>query len=416
MVVMLFATRLGATATILGLIATLGAVGVVLPQLLVAGYVCGRGRVMPLYRRASMVRVGGVAWMALATVLFAGQPGAVQLGLFVVGYALYVFASGISSLPFIEVVGRVIPARRRGTFFSLRQFGGGAVSLVTSLGTAVVISERLPGLAFPYNFGLLFGLGVPAAAITFWLWTRVREPGLRPEPMPTPARTSVWDGLHTGLRAARLHPDFKYFLFVRLLLTLAAMAGPFYMVYARQLDVPMGILGGYVTVSLGASMLSNLIWGPLVNRAGRRTLVSVVVLPSLAVPLAALLVPMAGRALSLSPEALGVAYALVFVLGGLGSAGQGMVFDSVLLSLASPAQRPTYFAFVNTLCGVTAFLLPVGGVVVDLLGYNVLFGLALALGVGALFASTRVGARSSPAPAQLPPRASASVPEMSAEG
>ncbi len=421
MVVTLFAARLGASATLLGLIATLGAVGGVLPQMLVAGYIRGRGRVMPLYARASVVRVIGVAWMALSavlpSVLFAGTPGVGLLGLLMIGYALYMFASGVSSLPFIEVVGKTIPPRRRGTFFSMRQLGGGLAGLITSLGTAAVVSERLPWLAFPYNFGLLFGAGTLAAALTFWLWTRVREPELHVEaapPTPSPrasARThapALPGALRAGVSTIRIHPDFRRFLALRLLLTLAAMAGPFYLVHARQLGVPMDILGAYVTVALAASMLSNLMWGPLVNRRGHRTLLSLAVLSALMVPLTALLVPVVGRVLLLSPQGLGMAYALVFALGGLGGAGQGMIFDSVLLSLAPSAERPTYFGFVNTMCGVVAFFMPLGGVLVDWLGYDALFGLSLMLSLAALVAGMRVGVRPSPA------RATAPAPETGA--
>jgi hypothetical protein len=59
-----------------------------------------------------------------------------------------------------------------------------------------------------------------------------------------------------------------------------------------------------------------------------------------------------------------------------------MFNDLVLLSIAPNAERPVYFGFLNTLAGIASLTLPVGGLILEYLGYTPLFLLS---GILALF-------------------------------
>src|SRR5918997_209759 len=65
-VLTLFLTRLDAPAFLVGLLPTIASCGGLLPQLIVAGKLRGKKRVLHWYTRASVFRVAGLAGMAIS--------------------------------------------------------------------------------------------------------------------------------------------------------------------------------------------------------------------------------------------------------------------------------------------------------------------------------------------------------------
>ena len=62
----------------------------------------------------------------------------------------------------------------------------------------------------------------------------------------------------------------------------------------------------------------------------------------------------------------------------------------MLLTVAPPAERATYIGFLNLILGIVIFVPVLGGVVVDILGYLVIFVASVALAGLALLASLRI--------------------------
>lgn len=153
-----FVTGLGASPLIIGLLVPIANGGWFLPQLLMSGIVHRMPRKMRLYRLVSAARV--VFWAMLAALVFllGNSNPRLLLILFLLLYSAFCFGAGISGLPWLDVVAKAVPARRRGTFFALRDFTGGLLAIVGSALTRYVLDERY-GLRFLYNFGWLLALG-----------------------------------------------------------------------------------------------------------------------------------------------------------------------------------------------------------------------------------------------------------------
>ena len=216
----------------------------------------------------------------------------------------------------------------------------------------------------------------------------VKEPEATETAPPMPLRLAF----QRGVEAYRADPDYRAFMVARVLLALVAIADPFYAVYARSgLGAPVEAVGLYLGASAAASLLSNFIWGPLTNRAGNRMLMTLGVLSVASVPLAALVVPAFSG--MLSKGELHTLFAVVFLLGGLATGSSRIVNNNMMLSIAPPASRATYLGFLNTVLGLVTFISVLGGLVVDALGFTVLFTISLALAALALFASTRMSTR-----------------------
>jgi MFS family permease len=122
-----FLERLTASNALIGLCTALGDMGWLLPQLFVAPWASRLPSQISLYRRAAAVR--GTALMVLAAliVVLRDRPGPL-LAAFLVFYSIYAFGAGFGGVAFMEVVARIVPRERLGSFWSLRMFWGGTLA------------------------------------------------------------------------------------------------------------------------------------------------------------------------------------------------------------------------------------------------------------------------------------------------
>jgi MFS family permease len=195
-----------------------------------------------------------------------------------------------------------------------------------------------------------------------------------------------------GLDAYRTDRDYRSFLVARVLISLATVADPFYVVYAKEvLGAPAATVGLYLGASSIASLLSNLFWSPLSDRASNRTVMTLTVISTALVPLMAVAISMFVGALDTT--FLFTAFTIVFVLGGLAVGASRIVNNNMLLTVAPPAELATYVGFLNTVLGVVIFVPVLGGLLTDLVGYEPLFLISVGLAGLALAAATKMSTR-----------------------
>ena len=375
---------LGGANVLVGLLAALDSAGWMVPQLLVGTRVQHYPRKMPVYQAAAIVRgalfVGLVMIVALAGRL---APRGALAGLVGV-YALYALAAGWAAVPFQEVVAKTIPPDRRGRYFGLRQLGGGlATLLVASPVVGFVLGSAGPW-SFPANYALLFGVACLLAVGGLAAFCLVVEP---PSPRVGPAG-ALREQLRVLPALWRAQPYMRRFLVYRILSRLAAIATPFYIVYAREeLGMPAAMTGEYMAIISVVLLLSNLLWSRFSDRQGNRLLLRVgAALASLA-PLAALLLPAVGAWAGLPLRANAYLFAAVFVLAGLGDTCMGIGVSNYVLELLPERDRPAGLGLINTVAGLVSMLTIAGGTLADLAGYQVLFIMAAGLSVGSLVVS-----------------------------
>jgi MFS family permease len=157
------------------------------------------------------------------------------------------------------------------------------------------------------------------------------------------------------------------------------------------LGAPAATVGLYLGALSIASLVSNFFWSPLSDRASNKLLMTLTVVSVALVPLTAFVIALfAGM---VSDVFLFSIFTLVFVLSGLAGGAGRIVNNNMLLTIAPPAQRVTYVGFLNTILGVVIFVPVLGGVLVDLVGFEMLFLLSLAVSAFALAASQRMSSR-----------------------
>jgi len=372
-----FVSHLTTSEMAIGLVGSIGMGGWFLPQILVASYLQARPRKLPLYIFTTVLRGSALVLMsALVLALVPNRPSGALVAFFVC-YSVYVLSDGVGGPAFLDIVAKTIPGSRLGAFFGHRQFWGGLAGLAAAALVRVVLAED--GLGFPLNYSVLFVLAL-VSLIPGWIaFAGIREPVGRVEPHQP---LSLF--LQSAPALIREDRTFRRLLASQLLTGGVAIALPFYVIYCRRvLEVTEVTVGTYLTAQMAGSVLLIPLWAFLNDRRGPRTLLLVIAALSLAVPSLALVIAL----LPMSPASAAVAFGAVFfpiaAIGGGGFIGA----TSYLFAIAPEQRRTLYIGIQNTLFAITMFLPLLGGAVVALTSFSVLFLVAAIIGVCGLVAT-----------------------------
>lgn len=364
----------------LGLLIPITDGGWYLPQFLLSGYLQSQRHKLALYKRVAVVRIG--LWCLLAAAPFVLRSPAALLPAFFVIYTLVCLASGLSGLSYMEIVGKTIAPRRRGSFFAWRLAVGGVVGLLGTLLVRYLVDEAGP-LVFPYNFGVLFIGSLVVGVLGLLVMVRVTEP---PDEFVLPAATPLMQS-RRALEVLKGNLNYRRYLLVRVLLAVAGVAPPFYAVYVQQrLGGPLAMVGVYLAVYTTSNLLSHVVFGRLSGRLGNRRTLVVATWAGLAMTLGVLGLALLAGPLRLSGQAASWWLIPIFVLYGVRESGIGVAGHSLLLDIAPPAERSLYVGFTNTLMGLVLLVTGLSGVVVAALGYSALFAVTVAGHILALWA------------------------------
>jgi hypothetical protein len=364
-----FLATLGAPGWAIGAIPALRIGGWFLPQLWVASRLAHQPFKLPVYRRASTVRITSFA--ALTTLVFvAGDRPGLLIAATLAALGVNAVAGGIGGVPFADVTAKVVPHYRLGTFWVLRNAIGGVLALIAGWTLSRVLASDLP---FPRDFGVVFVLGSVLLGSAYLAFALVREPAGAPalrEPLRTMLRR-----LPAVLRA---DDAFRRYLRVRFLALAALLAEPFYAVHAiTDLGAPATALGGYIVTATFASIAMNFAVRRAADRARNVTVLQLALVLLLAAPALALVVT--------DPRVFG----LVFALSAAGTSAMGVAAWNLLYAVSPADARPLYVGVANSVLALPS-LAPIGaGLLVAPFGFGIVFGLAALLGGAALAFSFR---------------------------
>lgn len=374
-----FLTQMGTANPLIALVSPIRMGASFMLQIGVSGWLQSRPYKQPFYRIVSAFRTS-VLWLFALIVIVTPPESPWLVGIFFAMLVVYSMGAGLVNIPFMDVVGKVIPPDRRGAFFSQRNFWGGLIALAGSWLVGVLLAEPL-GLHFPLNAALMFAVAGALYGITALSWSLVREP-----PSAVDATRAPWfEQMRRGARALIDNRPYRRYTAMRTALMVAEWAVPFYVVYAkREMGIAAGLMGIYVTARTLAGILSNLVWGRMGDRHGNRRLLISSIALGIVAPVMALAVVAILRAAPASVAWLPYAYALIFIVMGAFSAGSGIGITNYLLDVAPDAERPLYLAFNNTLFGLLRFSAALGGVLMDQAGFAALQGVTAAAGGVAL--------------------------------
>ncbi len=369
--------------------------GILAFQLIVSSYFEHHARKMPLFAMAAAVRAVCYAGLAMAMWLLWPDYSFATLTLFFSVMLMAQICGGTGHVLFMDMIGRMIPRSRLGSFFGARHVLANVLAIATGL---LAVQPILRGVPMPWNYIILIAIGGTMATLDMALFTRCREtdgPSAR-------RRTTLPESIRRGFGWLRTDHNYRMFLWWRVAFRFNVLAIAFFIPYgAEKLSTADGVgfamLGGVLVATLQVSrVLFSIIWGRLLDRHGFRPCLIGGGLCFILAPSLALLAPTLPDVELLSDWLLGmpvnvpllVYLAALLVVGG---AMQSTMMGGThfIVSCAPPHRRPSYAGFAATITSPLTLLPLAAAWLADSteIGLAAVFLLALVGGVGSLFAA-----------------------------
>jgi len=366
-----FLSLLGAPSAVIGLTSSLQSASWLLPQLFAARYLGDKPLKKPYIVWPAAIGRSLLLLLALLLWFTGGQPAWLIIALTILIIVGFWAGDGLASVPWFDLLSKVIPPERRGRLTAFGQSASGVMAFAAGAIVEWMLGSQGPGYPRNYVYMFLLAFGMMALSLTAISFaveersqTAVRNPTWR-EFLP-----QLWDVLKQD-RA------FRRYIITRQLVGLGGLATPFYMTYAlTELGLPPQVAGRYTSIGVVGSITAALVLGWINERYGCKRVIQIGVILAALVPLSAILVPM----LVTDPTWLAWGYGLVFF--GFNAAMSSMMtgWMPYVLELAPDEQRPIYIGLTNTLNGVTTVFSTLGGLILQWTGnnYRALFLITLA--------------------------------------
>lgn len=374
-VIPLFVSRLTDSKILIGLSGTLETMGWFMPQLLAAALTLHHASQLKIYHKAAYLRIASFFFLVLTVFLLPLKNPSLCLILFFLLYSVFSIGAGMAGVSFVDIVGRSIPAQRRGSFFAMRMILGGALGILAGL----AVNRFLVLLDYPGNFGMIFLFAfifIVGGLISFMV---VNEPKLL---TPRVKRTAM-QNIKIAYAFFKSNRNYQSLFWVRTAVSSFLLGYPFYIIFAKQvLGYPTGSAGIFLAFEMGGFLLSNFLWGYLSDRINNRLVL-------LLSAVCAALTPLLAITTFWTPLPVYV-FGFSFFLLGAAESGLFVGFINYILEIAPDEHRPLYLGFLHSLVSLTFLLPALGGVILEISSYKFLFGLLLILGIASTYLAYRL--------------------------
>jgi len=354
-----FISKLTSSRTLIGIISHIEWFGWMFPQLLAAAFLAHRKKALGFYNTLSIIRLT-LFGMVIASIFAFSDNYAAILLIFGIGFTIFSLSSGLAGVAFMEVVGKAIPLKIRGSFFGWRMFSGG---LLAALG-GLLVKKIMATYSFPFDFGYI--------CVTAWIlmllglscFALVKEP----ENIDPLSRARPKVHLQMAIVILKNNKNLRKIIFSRAWVNSALLASPFYVIFAIDfLGAAEWIAGIYLTVQMIGYLGSNLLWGWLSNRVSNR----LVILLSVFFRMLSPLVAFAGFYVRIDPYI----FSAVFLFLGMAEAGIDMGYMNYILEISPDRGRPLYVGLIHTLIAPTVLFSGLGGWLSEIITLKWLFAM-----------------------------------------
>ncbi len=386
-VVPVLVSQLTDSKLVIGLVPAMWSLGLYLPQLLTANW----AESMP-YKKPFVMVIGfflerlPYLLIGLVVLIFAVERPTVALVAVLVGIGLASSGAGLGTPPWLDMIAKVIPVRRRGIWLGL---GHGLGQLMGVVG-AFFVGRILISRAFPGNYALLFTIAFVFVVVS---WVGL---ALTREPRSEVTRKAIPLFRYLGRVSTVLKRDINYrrYLISKSLINLGGMSTGFFAVYGTEMFSLDGRGVGLLTaVLVGTQAVFNPLLGLLADRVGHKTVLAAAAFFVALAPLSALVIGGIGAAANQGgafalPNVLGsvpMGLILTFIFLGTFLAADHTSSLPIILEFSAPEDRPTYIGLTNTVLAPILIGAPIlGGWLDGAFGYAALFSAAMVVGAAAL--------------------------------
>jgi MFS family permease len=386
----LLVASLDGSAIAVGLISTVSLGAWLWPQLIFANLLGPKRRKKPYLMLGAAVGRPVHLYYAVALGLGLYHHPALAIAVLFTTQIVFFTADALVSVAWFDIVAKVVPPRRRARLFGVGQMTSG----VLAIGAGVIIAALLGahGLPFPSNYVVILMMAGFVFILGMLSWVPLVESDERVE-----ETRQAWRDLLSSLsRTLREDPTFMRLIVVRMLAAFEALASSFYILFATsELGLPPGSAGLFIAAQTGGRIAAGIGLGALAERSGGHRAIQVSTGINVTAPLLGLGLILTGA--SGGPSTAG-ALVWIFATIGFSISATMLGFFNYTLELAPAGKRPLYIALLNTMNGVLILLPAIGGWVLQVTSFGVLFALtAVVLGIAHVL-SYRLPSAYQPAP------------------
>ncbi len=344
-----FAIRLGASETLIGLLSSLPALINIVWQVPAARLVERQAKLRP-------ITVASLLATRLVYLIIAIMPFILvryRAEAFVALIVLGTLPGALAGVAFTSLFAEATPPDKRARINSVRNM----LLSLTGMLSVMVAGRLLDIIAFPYNYQIFFAVAFAASMASLWHVRHIiplKERALVSLAAQGKAVGSLGSRLRASWQGIRAERGFANFVLASFVLSWG-MNFPMalYGLYrVRDLGASDTFLGLLATVSGAVQTAAYLAWGGVVKKRGPRWVLLANVLGLCTFPL------LTGLTTTVEP------LLLVGIIGGIFSAGYSLGNFGALLEVTPADRMPTYVAMYNTILNVSAFVAPLLGTTV----------------------------------------------------
>jgi MFS family permease len=363
-IIPLFLNSLGASAILIGLVGSIHIIGWQIPQLFTAGSVSRLRRFKPMVMMMTVHERWPFFGLAVVAMLVPVLHPNLIIALAFLMLAIYGLGGGLAATAWQSMIGKIMPEEQRGTFFGTQS---AFANLLGALGAVLAgfLLERLPS---PLDFVLCFFLAGVAMMISLWFLGRTREPAHEIPPVTEETPRLGWKQM---ANIVKRDGNFRWFLLVRMLTSVAWVAVAFYSVYAvKTFNVSEATIGILTSVMTLGQTIANPIFGWLGDRWGHRSMYLI----------GALMIAGSAGIMLMATEVTW--FYVAFALAGAANATFWSVAIALTLEFGEEHEKPLYIGLANTLVAPVSLLAPVvGGALVQQFGFHATFLMSVLAGL-----------------------------------
>ncbi len=388
-----FAIRLGASDTLIGLLSSL-------PALINIFWQVPSGRLVQRSAQVQRVTISSLFVQRLAYLLIAIMPFLLLRYRAEAVVALITAASlpgALGGVAFTTLMAKSVSPEKRANVVSIRNM----LLSLTGMLSVLLAGRLLDTIAFPYNFQLFFGVAFVASMFSLyhvWKVHPLQEETPQPQPAassasPPSPRIPLKERLRETWQTIRAQREFFSFTVGNFFYGWA-MYFPMalYGLYrVRDLQASNTWLGLISTVGSATQIVMYLVWGRVMKRRGNRWLFLVSAFGLAGFPF------LTGLFTRIEP------LVLVSIWSGVFSASWGISNFDCLIESIPPERLPTFMSIYNTLLNITAFVAPLlGTAVAGWIGTRYALMLAGGLRLAGAVALSRLPFGHTPPPGSTP--------------
>lgn len=359
-----FVSTLTASAVLVGLVSTIRSMGYFLPQIFVAAFIERQPLKKPFMMRAGVIMRLAALGIAVSALLAGANPDA-SLVVFMVSLVVLSFSDGFGSLPWMDIVAKMIPSHRRAGLFGRMQSIGGFLAFCAGFLIEFLLRRALP---YPFNYAVVFTMGF------FFLTLSLIAMGFIVE-HEGPVRddfSTVFEYLKRLPRVWNESKLFRQVIGARVLLGSIYLGLPFLALHAVEgLGFSRSVVGLFVSAQMVGSVVGGPLWGYLGDNHGSYVVIRLVSAMAACSGLMAL-----GARFLHSVGLDSLVYALYFLLYaflGASFGGTWIGFSNYVMDISPEESRATYIGLLNTVAAPLTLLAVAGGWLLDRAGYVQLF-------------------------------------------